>query len=489
MKTPTNNTGMSRRGAKVPGSVETVTMKNSARRRTQFATAASIDRRCHTPIMGLTYADAVRPTSLRAHQLRVVLLLFCGYAALYFCRADLSVATPLLVDELVARGVGHAAALVALGSVASFGVLAYAFGKLFLTWLGDVFGGRINFLIGLGGATLFTLLFTSGVAVPLFTLAFVGNRLTQSVAWAGLLKVSGKWFGFSAYGTIIGILSVSYLIGDAAARQSMGTLIEHGFGWRSLFYFAAGVAAVNLLASALFLRESRTAAGFAEAESNPLNLFAHADRPPRRIGELLRPLLRSPAFLMVCLLSLGCTIIRETFNLWTPEYLRDDVGYSAGQAGRISAIFPGVGVVSVLLTGWLSDRLGVNGRATIMTAGLSATALALIVLEALPTHAASSPWPVIAIGMIAFCLLGPYSYLGGAFALDFGGKEAGAVSSGLIDGVGYLGAVLAGNVVARISVALGWNRVFFVLAAVSALSACIAGYLLLLGRRAAAALA
>ncbi len=38
-----------------------------------------------------------------------------------------------------------------MGSIASFGVLAYALGKLFLTGLGDFWGGRINFLIGLGG--------------------------------------------------------------------------------------------------------------------------------------------------------------------------------------------------------------------------------------------------------------------------------------------------------------------------------------------------
>ena len=60
------------------------------------------------------------------------------------------------------------------------------------------------------------------------------------------------------------------------------------------------------------------------------------------------------------------------------------------------------------------------------------------------------------------------------------GKQAGAVSSGIIDSVGYLGGVLAGDSVARISVAFGWQGVFVVLASVSALSALGAGYLLAL---------
>ena len=89
--------------------------------------------------------DSTRARSLRMRQTVVVLLLFGGYGALYFCRADLSVATPLLVEDLVKHGVSHADAIIRMGSIASFGVLAYALGKLFLTGLGDFWGGRINF--------------------------------------------------------------------------------------------------------------------------------------------------------------------------------------------------------------------------------------------------------------------------------------------------------------------------------------------------------
>jgi sugar phosphate permease len=180
--------------------------------------------------------------SLRFAQTRTLLLLFGGYAACYYCRADLSVATPLLAEELGRHGVSHADALVHIGTMSSLGVLAYALGKLFLTGLGDYWGGRRNFLIGVGGATLFTLLFAAGGAFPVFTLAWLGNRLTQSVGWAGLIKVSSKWFNYFSYGSIIGILSVSYLVGDALARQQMGMLIERGYGWRALFVFAAIVA-------------------------------------------------------------------------------------------------------------------------------------------------------------------------------------------------------------------------------------------------------
>jgi sugar phosphate permease len=433
-----------------------------------------------------TESDA-RVRSLRFRQGITVLLLFGGYGALYFCRADLSVATPLLIDELTRHGMSRGEALIRMGSMTSIGVLAYALGKLFLGWLGDFWGGRVSFLIGLFGAAAFTLMFATGSFLPVFTIAWLGNRLTQSIAWAGLLKVSSKWFDFSSYGTIVGILSISYLVGDAAARQWMGMLILRGVGWRPLFYLAAGVAGLMLIANWVFLRESRMEAGYEEAKPNPLNLFAASELPPARLRDILLPLARSRAFVLVCLLSLGCTIVRETFNSWTPVYLRDYLGYSTSNAAGMSAIFPAVGAVSVIATGWLSDRLGVNGRSLLLFLGLGATAAALLVLMSMHSSSSGALLPLLAIGTIAFCLLGPYSYLGGAFALDFGGKQASAVSSGIIDGVGYLGAVVAGDSVARVAVAFGWQGVFVSLSAVSAVAALGAAYLYFLSARASAA--
>lgn len=438
------------------------------------------------PEYAVTSAGAARTRSLRLRQTAVVLSLFGGYGSLYFCRADLAVATPLLVDALGRHGVSHGEAIIRIGQVASLGVLAYGLGKLFLGGLGDLWGGRMSFLVGLFGATAFTLMFASGASLPLFSIAWIGNRLTQSLSWAGLIKVSSKWFDYSSYGMIIGILSISYLVGDAAARQWMGMLIERGFGWQTLFYFAAATSCLFLVVNFLFLRESRVDAGFEEATPNPLNLFTSSELRPQSVRDWLLPLVRSRAFLLVCLLSLGCTIIRETFNLWIPVYLRDYLGYSMSNAARMSAVFPGVGAVSVLLSGWLSDRLGVNGRSLILFLGLSTAAAALLALMTVRSSSTGSLLPLLAIGATAFCLLGPYSFLGGAIALDFGGKRAGALSSGIIDGVGYMGAVVAGDSMARVSVSYGWQGVFMVLAIVSALAAIAAGRLYFLSATAAA---
>ncbi|HEX3842824.1 MAG TPA: MFS transporter [Steroidobacteraceae bacterium] len=425
--------------------------------------------------------------SLRIRQTIVISLLFGGYASLYFCRADLSVATPLLAQELAGHGLPYDDALVRIGTITSLGILAYALGKPFIGGLGDYWGGRVNFLLGLAGATLCTLLFAFCGALPLFTLAWFLNRLVQSGAWAGLLKVSSRWFDYSSHGAIIGVLSLSYLVGDAGARAWMGRLIAHGYGWRSLFVLAAAVSGAMLVANLAFLRESRVAAGHADTMANPLNVFGGAKAPPTTIRERLGPLLKSRAFLMVCVLSLVCTIVRETFNDWTPVYMRDFVHLSMSNAAALSAIFPGVGAISVLLTGWLGDRLGANGRPLLLFAGLTATAGALFLLTTIHRGGAAPALPIALIGAVAFCLLGPYAYLGGAMALDFGGKSAGALASGIIDGVGYLGAVSAGVGGAKLAVALGWRGVFATLAVIATVGAIGAGVLYVMEWRAVAA--
>ena len=237
-----------------------------------------------------------------------------------------------------------------------------------------------------------------------------------------------------------------------------------------------------LLANLLLLRESRASLGFPEPDVNPLNVFeSRSADDTRGLRAFLRPLLVNRGFWIVCFLSLGTTIVREAFDTWTPTYLHQ-LGFSQAQAAGNSAIFPAVGAISVIVAGWAGDRLGASGRSIVLFLGLITTTFGLFALTSVAGGARSN-LPLILIGIVAFGLLGPYSYLAGAMALDFGGRQAGATSSGFIDGVGYLGAILAGDSVARLSVALGWRSVFAALAAVSAISALGAGALFVHQRR------
>jgi sugar phosphate permease len=399
-----------------------------------------------------------------------------GYAGYYLCRSNFSVAVPMLIQEMGARGIPADTATVRLGAIASWGVLAYALGKFPSGWLADFLGGRRNFLYGMGGSILFTVLFAMGGGMPVFTLAWFGNRLVQSLGWAGMVKISSRWFSYSSYGTVMGLISLSYLFGDAAARQFMGVLIAHGLGWRGVFYAAAAVLGVLLMLNLIFLRETPQSRGLEEPDANPLSLFhARGDQPrPKNLRVLLETFAASPIFWLVCLISVGVTLMRETFNFWTPAYFTQALGLTNADAAQKSALFPLFGGLSVVLAGFLSDKLGPKGRALIILVGLLLTSGVLLALALLSTGG-STALHVWLVALVAFLMLGPYSYFAGAISLDFGGKQGSATASGWIDGLSYLGGVMAGSSMANVTVSWGWKGTFAVLAAVSLLSSGAAG--------------
>jgi sugar phosphate permease len=413
-----------------------------------------------------------------------------GYAGYYLCRSDFSVALPLILKELAAGGMDPRDAKLRMGLVVSIATFAYAIGKFFGGGMADFLGGRRNFLFGMAGSVLFTVLFALGGSIPIFTLAWVGNRLVQSMGWVGMVKITSKWFSFSTYGAAMGIISLSYLFGDAASRWFMARLIAHGIGWHGVFSIAAAVLLGIFLLNAWLLKESPTQIGEPEPGTNPANVFGErGEQPvPASLSTLLRPLLRSPAFWFVCLLSFGFTVVRDTFNTWTPAYFTEAVRLTADDAAQKSALFPLFGGVSVLLAGFLSDRLGRGGRATIILFGLALTVIALVILGR-ASFGGSQVTPVVVVALIGLVMIGPYSYLAGAVALDFGGKQGSATAAGIIDGIGYLGGILSGYTVADIVKYWGWQGAFTALAGVAALSSVAAVLYLLNQRRAPVILA
>jgi sugar phosphate permease len=415
----------------------------------------------------------IEPRRLTRWHLLTVSLLFLGYGGYYFCRSDYSVALPLILAEQVLKGTPANVAQINLGSIASWGVLAYAIGKFPSGALADRFGGRRNFLGGMFGSILFTLLFMLGGGFPIFTLAWFGNRVVQSLGWAGLVKVTSRWFSYTTYGSVMAVLSLSYLFGDAISRAIMSWLLAHGFGWRGVFAAGAGLLSLILLGNLLFLRETPGSYHLPAPEENPLNLFSHVNTEQPGTAAIFRTLLSSYAFWLICGLSLGTTLLRETFNLWIPTYFTQMAGMTGAQAASGSALFPLFGGMSVLLAGFLSDYLGPEGRSRILLIGVCLTVLALLGLAAVSMHAPRF-LPLALVSAVAFCLLGPYSYLAGAMSLDFGGKEGSATASGLIDGIGYLGGILSGNSMAHLAVTYGWQTMFLVLAAVAGLTSVVA---------------
>jgi OPA family glycerol-3-phosphate transporter-like MFS transporter len=394
--------------------------------------------------------------------------LLVGYGGYYLCRSNLSVAGPDIVREFGDRGVDRSG----LGVIMSAGILAYALGKVVTGIWGDFLGGRITFVAGMAVSVAATILFGLSGALPVFLLIWSINRFAQSSGWGALVKIATHWFEPARYGTVMAFLSLSFLFGDAIGRFLLGLLLQNGAGWRAAFFVAAAVLALIAIACRVTLHDSPAELDLPVPALSGAGVFGTSgdESRPSSLGGLLAPFARSPSFWAIGVISFTLTLIRETFNAWTPTYLVDVYGLTQADAAQKSSVFPLIGGVSVLLVGTVSDRIPSDYRLPMTAPLLIAAALALAFIGS-STALGSQRIGLALLGTVALLLIGPYSLLAGAVAMELGGRRGSATAAGLIDSAGYLGAVASGWGVGALAEYRGWQAAFHTLATVAAVAA------------------
>ncbi|MCS7085118.1 MAG: MFS transporter [Bacteroidia bacterium] len=401
-----------------------------------------------------------RASRLWLWQTLIVVTLFVGYTGYYFCRSNLAAAAPLLLQS----GLD----MEDIGTMASLGLLAYTAGKMIFGPFTDFVGGRRMFLLGMGLSALTTAAFGVSAGVTLLTTVWIFNRGAQSIGWGALVKIAAHWFSYLQIGKVMAVLSLSFLFGDSIARYAMGLLMEYGYGWRAMFFIGAAALSFLAIVCGLLLRESPESVGLPAIEVHPDNLYGEAGASKRPLGlwTLVAPFFRSATFWLVAFLSFGLTLSRETFNQWSATYLSQMAHLSAAAASKYSALFPLAGGLSALAAGFFSDRIFGGRRARIIAATQFALFFVLMV-QAYWGSRAPVGVSLALMALAALLLIGPYTFLAGAIAIDLGAKLGSSTASGLIDGAGYLGAVVSGWGVAKIAQFYRWDGVFYFLALVA----------------------
>ncbi len=403
-------------------------------------------------------------------QVVTLVSLTVGYAGYYICRSNLSVGTSLIMAE---QGLTKGA----IGGIASAGVLAYALGKVVNGVLGDFLGGRIMFLLAMAASVGLTVAFGLSTGVVALTIIWCVNRFVQSAGWGGATKIVGTWFDRENYGRAMGILSLSYLFGDVFARLLLGEMLRQDASWRQMFFGAAGVLAVITLAVLALLRSRPQDVGLPPARIAPSNVYGEAgnNEKPDTLRTLLGPLFRSFSFWLVCIMSFGLTLVRETFNFWTPMYLIETADMTKDQAAQASALFPFFGGIAVIAAGFLSDKAASGRRAGVMCAFLVPGAVVMLLLGRYSGGFGTTE-KLVMLSALGFLIIGPYSFLSGAISLDMGSKRGAATTAGFVDSFGYIGGVLSGQYVGKLAEgAAGWSAAFGFLGAVCLATTLAAG--------------
>ena len=179
------------------------------------------------------------------------------------------------------------------------------------------------------------------------------------------------------------------------------------------------------------------------------------------LGEALINFLHSPRFWLICL-SIMCLTILMAFQGFIPIYLKEVFNLSPGKAGVASSVFSMGSMFSILIGGFVFDKLTKKKRVLVLSGMMTlATGCIVILLLLTKSNIQGNSLPLAVLSaimiyglMIAPCYLIPMS----VFSVDFGGKHCG-VLVGIIDAAGYLASMVfeffGGAVADRVD---GWQQ-------------------------------
>ncbi len=407
---------------------------------------------------------AVRAKSYSLYSTLTFVALLVGYGGYYLCRQNLGLAYVSMKESL---GIDA----IQFGWINTIGTAAYGLGKLTCGSIADSkIGGKRIFFVGLFGSASLCFIFGFGKTLPFFIIVWTASRFLQSSGWSGLVNVMTQWFPRRTYGTAMGFMSLSYQFGGVVVALYCSYLIARGGNWQTLFFVPAITLVLIGLMIYPFLRQKPEDVGLTmPASRGEETKLSAVEERPTKYKERFLTLVSNRAFVAMLSLSLILTFLRECFNIWMPAYF-SQMGASASVAGFKSTLFPLFGCLGTLIGGWSSDRYLSGRRAPVMAALMLVLVFCLIGLGNVETVSAfvQSYWSgctpsrlsMILVGACGFFLLGSYSFVSGVVALDFGGKKVAGTAAGLLDGVGYMGATVAGVCIAKLITHSGWNRTF-----------------------------
>ena len=401
-----------------------------------------------------------------------IVLLICiygAYAVLNICRTTVVISSPAMLDD-PELGLNKTM----WGAILGWGTAGTLVGKLTTGILADRFGGRRVFLISIGFCMLATGIFGIVSKVFFFSIAFFIAMLAKSAGWPCMANLIRSWFPKGWRGRIWGVLSSSSMSSSFFTSLVMGSLLLV-ISWRWVVASSLPIAGILSIVLFFYLKQSPTDVGLPAMPSvdgdddsdNPQNAH-HLD--DATLGEALTRFIKSSRFWLICI-SIMCLTILMAFQNFLPIYLKEVFRLSSGKAGIASSVFPLGSMFSVIIGGFIFDKLTKKKRVFVLGGMMALATGCIVTLLFLPkSHMQESSVLWVALSaimiyglMIAPCYLIPMS----VFSLDFGGKHCG-VLVGIIDAAGYLASMIfefwGGAVADRID---GWQQFLCIILNVS----------------------
>lgn len=282
--------------------------------------------------------------------------------------------------------------------------------------------------------------------ILLWCLAFFwgANGWFQSGGFPPIAKSLSYWYSNSERGTIWSLWSTSHQIGVCAAAVLSGYVVQY-MGWRAAFYVPAILSIVVSLWLYNRLRDKPKSVGLPDVEVYRGEITqeqAQEDEDNRSYFQVFKEnILCNKIMWLLAIAYVFVYVIRFGTEDWVVKFLTEEKGYSVVEASTSLSILAFVGMVGVILSGIISDKIFNGKRAPVNIIYLVAIIFALAGLHYIPAE--SKMLMNFAVAMTGFCISGPQMLIGGLCAIEASSKKVASAATGFTGVWGYVGAVLS----------------------------------------------
>ncbi len=392
---------------------------------------------------------------------RIFGITWLAYVGFYFTRSSFAVAKiAMLADH------GLQISTRQMGVIDGLYLTAYAVGQFVWGALGDRSGPRLIVLTGLFGSVVAAFAMGLSSIVVVFGVFSVVQGLSQSTGWAPLTKNIGNWFSLRERGTIIGWWSTNYAIGALVAAPFAGWIADYYGSWRFAFFMPGAVLAVIGLLFFLLQRNRPTDVGLppietyhADSALAPNKARSPADETEGGSWQAIVQVARTPMVLLLGAVYFLLKPTRYAILFWGPLYISEKLNTGMAKSAVINIAFFLAGPLSVILAGYVSDKVFQARRLPWCVICLFLLGLVLFFFNQIVElrNEVSIAAVLFAMGLL---LYGPDSLISATAAVDFGTTKGASTASGLINGLGSVGAIVGGTVPGLFKESWGWNGVF-----------------------------
>lgn len=374
--------------------------------------------------------------SFRGQQILAVASMYFGYAMFMVLRM-----IPAVVGGAMRQDPSLDVGLDELGKIFAFGTFGAIIGKFIGGYAADKLGGKVTFAVGLAVCSVFVGLFATSNSLMMFQLAFFFALMAKSLGWPSMTKIIGHWFRPNEYGRVWGIISTSSRVGTLIATFGFGALLAL-MPWRNMLFLCSGVGLLIAFAFALLLKEKPPESASEEstdAAESPDSDMIHHPLQGTTIWQALPRFAESLQFWLITGSLMALTILWD-FLLLVPSFLEDRLSLPVEQASMAASAFPFGSLFSVLVGGFVFDKLNRNTTAWLMGGLLMIASGCVGVFLAMP-HLDLTPQSLTNLSLVLLFLFGlcisPCYYIPmSVFSIEFGGPHSGVLIS-LLDALAF----------------------------------------------------